>query len=92
MRAGLRRPAVTGTKASLEFYESVKRLAERLEVRVQTVHRDRPAGICDVPDGVPVLGGFGPLGGEMRSQNEYIVRDSLIDRSVLLAMVIYESA
>ncbi len=92
VRFGSRRPTVTGTKESLDFFNRVRGLAERLGVRVEAVHRDSPAGICDVPESIPVLGGFGPTGGEVRSQNEFILRDSLIDRAALLALVIHESA
>jgi D-alanine-D-alanine ligase len=92
VRFGSRRPAVRGTEASLDFFNRVRELAERLEVRIEAVHRNDPAGICDVPESIPVLGGFGPSGGEVRSLNEFILRDSLFDRAALLALVIHESA
>ena len=47
--------------------------------------------MANVPQDVPVLGGLGPLGGDVRSPDEFVLRDSLIDRSALLAMIIYES-
>ena len=36
------------------------------------------------------LEGLGPAGGNSRSPNEYILRDSLIDRATLLALIIRE--
>ena len=55
---------------------------------MKQVYRDASSDICHVPAGVPVLGGFGPTGGNRLSPHEFIVRDSLIDRSALLALVI----
>ncbi len=92
VRSRARRPPVAATKSNLKLFKMVQELAEKQEVRVQKVHRDFPADICHVPENIPVLGGFGPLGGNTRSQNEYIVRDSLIERSALLALVIHNAA
>jgi len=91
IRVGMRRPPVSATKASLEFFAKVQSLAKGLEVRVNRVHREASSDICHVPPTVPVLGGFGPIGGNRRSPHEFIVRDSLIDRSALLALVINDS-
>lgn len=91
VRVGMRRPPVIATKASLEFFKKVQSLAKGLEVRVNQVHREASSDICHVPATVPVLGGFGPIGGNRRSPHEFIVRDSLIDRSALLALVIHDS-
>jgi D-alanine-D-alanine ligase len=91
IRVGTCRPPVSATKASLEFFEKIRSLAESLEVRANKVHREASADICHVPATVPVLGGFGPIGGNRRSPHEFIVRDSLIDRSALLALVIHDS-
>lgn len=74
------------------FFEVVEELADMLEVRIEPVHRDFSADICHVPQDVPVLGGFGPVGGDSRTPNEFIVRDSLLERATLMAMVIYHSA
>jgi D-alanine-D-alanine ligase len=61
-------------------------------VHVEPIHRDTSSDICHVPENVPVLGGFGPLGGDPQSPNEFIVSDSLIDRAALLALVIHDAA
>jgi len=45
-----------------------------------------------VSEGVPALDGFGPVTGGYGSNNEHAVRDSLIDRGVLLAYLIYQSS
>lgn len=91
IRIGMHRPPISATEASLEFFAKVQSLAKGLEVRVNQVHREASSDICHIPATVPVLGGFGPIGGNRLSPHEYIVRDSLIDRSALLALVIHDS-
>ena len=44
--------------------------------------------ISHVSQDIPSLEGLGPLGGEFRSPNEYILKNSLIDRALLLALTI----
>ena len=83
-----RRLPVMPNKANLDFYEKVHKLARILEVRVEPIHRNFSSDICHVPETVPVLGGFGPIGGDIQMPNEFILRDSLIDRAALLALVI----
>ena len=72
-----------------EVYAGIARLAEQLEVRIKPFHREISSEISYVPEDIPALDGFGPLGGNTRSQNEFIIQDSLLDRSLLLAMIIY---
>ncbi len=52
------------------------------------LHRDTSSDICHVPDRIPALDGFGPIGGATQTPNGYILRDSLIDRAAVLAMTI----
>ena len=80
------------TEATSRFFEQVEKQARRIDVRVQGVHRSVSSDVCYVPDEVPVLDGMGPVGGECRSPGEFIVRDSLIDRAALLALVIRDCA
>ncbi|HEX9972485.1 MAG TPA: M20/M25/M40 family metallo-hydrolase [bacterium] len=89
VRVGQRRLPVAETKVNMNFFEKVGKIAEMLEVRIQPVHREISSDICHIPESVPVLGGFGPIGNDAQSPNEYIVRDSLIDRAALLALVIH---
>lgn len=44
-----------------------------------------------VTKGIPAIEGFGPVTGGLGTKNEFIVRDSLIDRSVLLAYLIFNT-
>jgi D-alanine-D-alanine ligase len=90
VRSGVRRPPITETEAIRQFFERVQTLANRLEVRAQPIHRNTSSDISYVPDYIPALDGLGPVGSAARSPNEYILRDSLIDRAALLALVIRE--
>ncbi len=92
IRVGERRLPVRDTKTNRKFLDEVQRLAKMLEIFVEPVHREFSADICHVPENVPVLGGFGPIGGDCQSPNEYIMRDSLIDRTTLIALVIHNCA
>ncbi len=88
VRVGQSRFPVAETKTNRKFFEKVQKIAAVLEVRVEPIHRETSSDICHVPENVPMLGGFGPIGNDCQSPGEYIVRDSLIDRAALLALVI----
>jgi len=87
-----RRLPVHETDVNLKFYENIKSIADQQEVRIQADYRNSSSDICYVPEHIPALDGLGPIGAECNSPNEYIIRDSLIDRSALLAMIIYKSS
>lgn len=85
--------APLGERAAVAaFYETVQDIARRLEVKVCPVERTTPSDISYTPDHVPALDGLGPVGGGTRTPGEYILRDSLIDRAAVLAMVIRHAA
>ncbi len=89
VRSGARHLPVLETERRRRLFDIVRGVAEQLEIRVEPVHRPIPAGICHVPEEVPALDGFGPAGGDVRSAGEHILRDSLIDRAALLAVVLH---
>lgn len=89
VKRGPRLLPVANTEKNVRFFEDVKTLARRLEIRIEPVHRFSSSDICFVPETVPVLDGFGPIGGDTNTLNEYVLRDSLIDRSALLALTVY---
>lgn len=85
------RPPVSGTSLNQNFFEDISKLAELLEVKVEPIHRHISSDICHVPENVPVLGGLGPIADNADFPEGYILRDSLIDRSALVALTIYNS-
>ncbi len=86
------RVPMTETPATSQFYESVKKVAQRLEIRLQKQHGLFSSSLGYVAKGKPVLGNLGPITGGMGTKNEYVIRDSLLDRAVLLAYLIHLSA
>jgi D-alanine-D-alanine ligase len=89
IRSGSRRLPVVQTPESRGFFEQASVLAGQMAVMLEPIHRDIPSDICEVPEGVPVLDGLGPVGVDARSPNEHILRDSLIDRAALLALILH---
>ena len=82
------RPPVADNPENRSFFERVQKLAQLLEVKAEPIHRQISSDICQASEGIPSLGGLGPLGAESGTPDEYILRDSLIDRSALLALII----
>jgi D-alanine-D-alanine ligase len=91
IKQGIHRPPHVETEVNHQFFEQVQRMAARLETKVAPLHRNASSAVSYVPESVPVLEGLGPAGGNSRSPNEYILRNSLIDRATLLALIIRES-
>ncbi|MFC1608356.1 M20/M25/M40 family metallo-hydrolase, partial [Candidatus Latescibacterota bacterium] len=84
------RPPLEKSDLLEDVYKGISNIAELLEIRVKPFHREISSEISYVPKDIPAFDGLGPLGGSTRSQNEYIVQDSLLDRSLLLAMIIFK--
>ena len=89
---GSSRKPLLETETNAQFFEQISRLAKVLEVRVQKVHTDVPSVLSPISPEIPHLEGLGPVTGGYGTKNEYVVRDSLIDRSVLLAYTIFQSS
>lgn len=81
---------VVVTEGGRGLYEAVSGLAGEAEIKISPAHRYAPSSLGDVPDdgGKPMLGSMGPIGIDCRTPNEHIIRDSVIDRALLLALVI----
>ena len=87
---GVRRDPMVETTATKELFGIVSEQARQLDLKLKSANRLISSDISYVPQGIPALDGMGPLGGEYRTPNEFILRDSLIDRALLLAMVLSE--
>ncbi|HJJ23384.1 MAG TPA: M20/M25/M40 family metallo-hydrolase [Nitrosopumilus sp.] len=90
-KSARRDPYIESTNTK-KMYTLVEEMANRLEIKINSTHRGISSDISHVPPEIPSLEGLGPLGAEYRSPNEYILKDSLIDRSLLLALVINKCA
>ena len=83
---------MTATREREVFLESVAGVGKRLHVAVEPTHRWHSSDICFVPAHVPAIDGMGPVGGGERTQEEYILRSSLVERAALLAMTMHRCA
>ena len=89
---GVRRDPIVETAYTKNIFEIVSEQAKKIDITVKPSSRLFSSDISYVPDGIPAIDGLGPLGAEYRSPNEYILRDSLIDRALLLSLVLYQCA
>jgi D-alanine-D-alanine ligase len=77
---------------TLNFYNQIEKIAKLIEIRISKAENSIVSCLSNISGNVPALDGFGPVTGAYGTNNEHIVRDSLIDRSVLLAYLIYLSS
>ncbi|MGY5148303.1 MAG: M20/M25/M40 family metallo-hydrolase [Candidatus Nitrosopumilus sp. bin_7KS] len=75
-----------------KFYKLVEDLAKKHEIKIKKHAQLLSSDISNVPIRLPALDGFGPLGNRYRSSKEYIIHDSIVERSALLASVIFRCA
>lgn len=85
----VRRPPMEFSSANERFYTDVERIADSLHLSIQRTHRPSSSDICFAPASIPKIDGIGPLGEGVRTDDEYILRNSLVDRAALLAHVIH---
>ncbi len=90
-RGPQRKPFLENPK-SLKFFEEMENIAQSVEVRVSKTENGVSSVLANVSREIPALDGLGPVTGGYGTKNEYIVRDSLIDRSVLLSYLIYKTS
>ncbi|WP_430815286.1 ATP-grasp domain-containing protein [Carboxylicivirga sp. RSCT41] len=88
IEGGLKRPAMAVTTKSKQFYNSICELAKKIDVRITEEHRWSSADICHINKDMPIIDGLGPVGEYLPSDNERIIRHSLIERALLLALVL----
>ncbi len=89
---GAKRPAMLKTLANEEFYNEIVSIAKSIDVRVTRMHRWSSADICHIDREMPKIDGMGPIGEFLPSNNERILRHSLIERSLLLALVLLKQS
>jgi D-alanine-D-alanine ligase len=86
------RAPVKNSSANQRFYTEIQKTASQIEVTIDTAHFDTTSDISFAADKIPTIEGMGPLGNNCGSPDEFIIRDSLIDRAALLAMILYHGS
>lgn len=77
---------------TLKFYEQVEKVGKLVEVRIKKAENSIVSCLSNIGESIPALDGLGPVTGGYGTNSEHVVRDSLIDRSVLLAYLIHLSS
>lgn len=86
-----RRPFQSSEKTEM-FYQELERISKLVEVRARKYESGSTTLLTYVTPGVAAIDGLGPVTGNIGARDEYVLRDSLIDRSVLLAYLIYKTS
>ena len=84
------RPAFRPTERDAELLATIQRVSNNLSHRATSGYRWAAADICFTPESAARIDGMGPIGGAARTDDEYILRHSLVDRATLLALTIME--
>lgn len=85
---GLKRPAMEQSEKIMDFYKRIQSFSKQIDVRISKEHRWSSSDICFVSKDHPKIDGLGPVGEYLPSENERIIRHSLTERSLLLALIL----
>ncbi len=88
IEGGIKRPAMLVSEISKDYYKTVASLAKQIDVRISEEHRWSSADICHINKDMPIIDGLGPVGEYLPSENERIVRHSLIERALLISLIL----
>lgn len=91
IEGGLKRPAMAVSEQSKQLYHKVVQLAKQIDVRIGEEHRWSSADICHIKKNMPIIDGMGPVGEYLPSDNERIIRHSLIERALLVALLLKDT-
>jgi len=84
----MRRPPMTRTQEAEHLYMLIKDICQKLDIRANEEHRWSSSDICFIESTKPHIDGLGPVGQAPHDDEEFILRHSLLDRAILLAMLL----
>ncbi len=83
------RPPMPQSRGNQDLFERLQSVADELGIPVLSELRQGCSDANLIADeGVPVIDGLGPIGAKDHSHDEYMVKSSLLQRTLLLANVI----
>ena len=83
------RPPMPASEGNRELFHVIRKTAQSLDMTVSEEFRQGVSDANTIADvGTPVLDGLGPIGANDHSDREYMVKESLVDRSILLACAV----
>jgi len=85
------RPPMNQCTANRELFDTIKDVAKSLNLPLKEKFR---SGVSDANfiahQNIPVIDGLGPIGGKDHSEDEYMIKESLLQRTALLACSIFK--
>lgn len=85
------RPPMQNSEDNRNLFEITRSIAEQLGYSLQEEFRNGVSDANFIADlNVPVLDGLGPIGGRDHSRDEYMIKQSLPQRTLLLACALLE--
>jgi len=88
IEGGERRPPMEATEKSEELWLKIVEIAQKLDIRVTQEHRWSSSDLGYIENDKERIDGMGPVGTKPSNKSEYILKHSLLERAVLLAMLI----
>ncbi len=85
---GKTRPPLIFGPSHLDMYEKMVEIGKSLSFKIYPEHRTSCSDGSFVPVWVPVLDGVGPIGNEVHTEREYMLKESLTIRPLILAELI----
>jgi len=85
---GITRQPLPANTETREMFDSLARIARSIDSTVTEEHRWSSADIANIPSGMGRIDGLGPLGGFDKQKSEFVLRHSLVDRALLLALLL----
>lgn len=88
---GLNRPPMERTEQNVNLFKRAKKVAAILNIDLEdcVVGGASDGNFCSAL-GIPVLDGMGAVGGNAHAEGEYVLKDTIAQRSALLALLIQE--
>lgn len=84
---GISRPPMHENEETNQQFEKIREISRKIDTRVVKEHRWSSSDICSVNSECTKVDGMGPVGGFDNQRSEYILRHSLIDRALVLALL-----
>ncbi|MGQ1786100.1 MULTISPECIES: ATP-grasp domain-containing protein [unclassified Saccharicrinis] len=90
LQGGVSRLPMPESEDSKRVFNILRKLSKLSDVNIKKEHRWSSSNICNVVKGCPKIDGLGPTGGYDKKWAEYIYRNSITDRALLLALLLNE--
>lgn len=90
LEGGISRLPMQDSDLNKPIWTCLKKLAKLTDVSITTEHRWSSSNICNISIDRPKVDGLGPTGGYDNKWAEYIFKNSITDRALLLALLLKE--